>query len=164
MKLSVVKGLGRGVDVGHRKLSATLSKLKLNHSVFFDPKRMDIDLRAQPPNRVNILRAIAQTTCPISLENAIRAGNVEHVWLALELGVDDALCMGACEDTEIVRMLLEPERGVDPAARDNYALTLAACVSGHTDIVRLLLELPLDRGVDPAARNNYALRCRTTDL
>jgi ankyrin repeat protein len=107
-----------------------------------------------------ILRAIAQTTCTVSLEHAIHAGNVEHVWLALELGatVDDAVFMCACElgCTEIVRMLLEPERGVDPAARNNHALRYAS-TNGQTAIVRLLLELSPERGVNPAAHYNESL-------
>jgi ankyrin repeat protein len=108
------------------------------------------------------LRAIAQTTCIVSLKHAIRAGNVEHVWLALESGeiIDDTLFKYACQQgsTEIVRLLFEPERGVDPSTADNHALIIAS-IHGHTEIVRLLLDLPLERGVDPSARDNMALRC-----
>jgi len=59
--------------------------------------------------------------------------------------------------TEIVRMLLDLERGVDPAVHNNVALRSAALI-GQTEIVRLLLNLPLERGVNPAAWNNSALR------
>jgi len=45
---------------------------------------------------------------------------------------------------------------VNSAAIDNAALR-CACEIGHTEIVRLLLDLPLDRGVDPAANDNAAL-------
>jgi len=33
-----------------------------------------------------------------------------------------------------------------------------ACRDGHTEVVRLILDLPLERGVDPTARDNEALR------
>jgi len=84
-------------------------------------KKRDVSLK--------FLRAIAQTSCIISLESAIETGDVGRVWMAFESG-----------------------ETVD----GNYFKF--ACERGHTDIVRLLLELPLDRGVDPAARGNEALR------
>ena len=49
------------------------------------------------------------------------------------------------------------ERGVDPGAKNNEPLR-QACANGHTEIVRLLLDLPLERGVDPGANDNEALR------
>jgi len=68
--------------------------------------------------------------------------------------VSDGMFIRACEigHTEIVHLLLNLERGVNPAARDNEALRFAS-ERGHTEIVRLLLDL--ERGV--AARNNDAL-------
>jgi len=33
-----------------------------------------------------------------------------------------------------------------------------ACVNGHTEIVRMILDLPLDRGVDPADHDNLPLQ------
>ncbi len=56
----------------------------------------------------------------------------------------------------VVRYLVG-ERGVDPAALDNFAIRWAA-LNGHTDVVKLLLDLPLERGVDPAADDNFAFR------
>ena len=60
-----------------------------------------------------------------------------------------------------VRYLVE-ERGVDPAANGNYALSSAAW-NGHTDVVQFLLDLPTERGVDPAAHNNFAFRWAARD-
>ena len=47
------------------------------------------------------------------------------------------------------------ERGINPLAFDNDAFQLA-CENGHTEIVRLLVNLPLE--IDVAADNNIALR------
>jgi hypothetical protein len=49
------------------------------------------------------------------------------------------------------------ECGVNPAAEGNEAIR-GACQRGQTEIVRLLLDLPLKRGVNPGAYDNYALR------
>jgi len=50
--------------------------------------------------------------------------------------------VGACLELSL-------DRGVDQAACDNQALEVA-CWHGHTEVVRLLLELPLlDRGINP---------------
>ena len=50
---------------------------------------------------------------------------------------------------------LPPERGVHPGAGDSWALQIASR-NGHTEIVRLLLDLPLERG--PGAGDNYAIQ------
>jgi len=78
--------------------------------------------------------------------------------------VDDESFQIACNSgyTEIVRMLLDLERGVNPAANDNRALR-NACYFGQLEIVCLLLDLPPERGVDPAAIDNYALRTACID-
>ncbi len=55
-----------------------------------------------------------------------------------------------------VRYLVE-ERGINPAANSNSAIRFAA-EKGHTDVVQLLLDLPLERGVDAAAKNNFVFR------
>jgi len=112
---------------------------------------------------LKILRAIAKTTMPISLESIIAFGDIGFVCLALETGeiVDEYVFIDACTrgHTEIVRLLLDLpwERGVDPSARDNKSLRFASR-HGHTEIVRMLLNLPLDRGVNPEAYENEALR------
>jgi ankyrin repeat protein len=56
------------------------------------------------------------------------------------------------DNVELVKKILKS--GVDPAARDNYAIKWAAD-NGHTEIVKLLLG---DSRVDPAAKDNYAFR------
>jgi ankyrin repeat protein len=62
--------------------------------------------------------------------------------MLLERGVNSSAYEAlryACRNghTEIVRLLLAPERGVNPAADGNAALSLAIR-GGHTEIVRLL--------------------------
>jgi len=47
--------------------------------------------------------------------------------------------------------------GVNPAANDDEALCRASA-RGQTEIVRMLLELPLERGVNPAIFSNFSLR------
>jgi len=108
---------------------------------------------------LQILRTIARTTATISLKDAIYCANVGLVMLLLlEQTVDDDDFVFACTHghTKIVRLLLELERGVDPAAIHNLALCNAS-FNGHAVIVRLLLDLPSERGVNPAARDNTAV-------
>jgi len=108
---------------------------------------------------LKILRTIAQTFSAIILDDALE--DVVLFTLLLEDGavVDSETFACACSNgcTEIVRLLLGPEHGIDPSAHNNVALR-NACYYGHTEIVRLLLDLPLDRGVDPAAHFNAAFR------
>ena len=109
---------------------------------------------------LDILRTIACTTAQSTINDAIKTGDLNLVRLIIESGevVGDDAFIYACECTEIAHLLLALERGVNPAARDNIALRYA-CENGHTEFVRLLLDLPLERGVNPAVRNNAALRC-----
>jgi len=53
-------------------------------------------------------------------------------------------------------MLLDLPLEIGVAAND-YAL-VNACDNGHTENVRLLLELPQERGVNPSALDNAAIR------
>ena len=50
------------------------------------------------------------------------------------------------------------DRGVDPAALDNYSVRTASS-RGYLNVVQFLCELPLDRGVDPGANENDAVGC-----
>jgi len=63
------------------------------------------------------------------------------------------IALNSAFDVVSFALLLE----ADPSADYNEAFRLASD-NGHTEIVRLLLELPLDRCVNPAARDNYAIR------
>jgi len=144
---------------------------------------------------LNILRTIAKTRALITLDDVLASDNVWLVWLILESGaiIDPDTFQTACAEgrTDIVRVFLAPERGVDSAVMDR-AFQLAskhghteivrsllaperevnpathdnwalqnACYHGHTEIVRLFLDLPLERGVNPAAFDNLALRIAT---
>ena len=113
---------------------------------------------------LKLLRLIAYTPLPVSLETAVQCGDVDLVRLISgsdDVNITHCVCAIKHGHTEIVRLLLEPERGVDPSANANEALRSAITI-GHTEIVRLLLDLPLDRGVNPAAENNSALRSAIT--
>jgi len=83
---------------------------------------------------LQILRTIAHTTTTISFNAAVKMGDLSLVWLT------------TCENVEIV---------------DND-MFVHACKHGRTEIVRLLLDLPLERGVNPAANNNEVL-CSACD-
>ena len=117
------------------------------------------------PDSLKLLRTIAETSSPVTIEDAVKSDNVWLVRLEIESGATicnvSVQCAYTNGFTNIVRLFLDLplERGV--AACDNEALRLA-CEHGHTEIVRLLLDMPLERGVDPAADNNLALRnaCR----
>lgn len=61
------------------------------------------------------------------------------------------------ERIEVVRLLLQQPRGVDPSAYNN-AILIRQGIRGNLEIVRMLLELPLSRGVDPAANDNEILK------
>jgi len=71
---------------------------------------------------IKILRAIAQTSTPISLESIhIASEDIGLVWLALEKsegGDIDEVFIYACEHgrTDIVHLLLESKRGVHSCA------------------------------------------------
>ena len=78
---------------------------------------------------LHILRRIAETTSVGTLDRAIDANDICLVWLLIE-----------------------------NCAMMNDAVFGHACRKGQTEIVRMLLDLPLAHGVHPAANNSYALR------
>ena len=82
---------------------------------------------------------------------------LEHLCETGAVACDEAtLLAAACAGfVSSVRYLVDT-RGVDPAANDNNPLCYAA-KNGETDVVQLLLDLPLERGVDPGASDNFAL-------
>jgi hypothetical protein len=76
-----------------------------------------MDIIFEPKHEsLNILRTIAQTSVVATLHDAISAGD---------------LCL--------VRLLIEHGESIDDASFNT------ACKRGHTEIVRLLLNLPVDR-------------------
>ena len=103
---------------------------------------------------------------------ATRGGAVRDEWDMVKHG--DIVLLHLCETDHVacdaftlavaassgfvstVRYLVG-ERGVNPAAINNCAFRFAAG-DGHSDVVQLLIDLPLERGVDPVADNNYAVR------
>jgi ankyrin repeat protein len=116
---------------------------------------------------MRLLRKIAVTIMSETLRTAVERGDAAMVALKVEAGddVSDAIAFQtACAlgHTEIVRLLLLLDRGVNPAAENNAALRYA-CLHGRTKIVRLLLDLQLDRGVNPSANhadgNAFELAC-----
>jgi len=117
--------------------------------------------RSVIPDSLKLLRTIAETSSPVTLEDAVKSDNVWLVRLGIESGrtVDGLAFQRACANgfTNIVRLFVDLPLEIGVAACDNEALRLA-CKHGHTEIVRLLLDLPLERGVCPAACYNAALR------
>jgi len=89
-----------------------------------------MDLRNSCNNLpLQILRTIAETAESMSLDAAIQANNACLAFLLIE-------------DGETIH---------DNSLSD-------ACHKGHTEIVRLLLDLPQERGVNPASNFNAAIR------
>lgn len=72
---------------------------------------------------LEVLRAIAQTPAPVSLEDAVKFG-----------------------DARLVQLLIIND--VDNVSIDTFYI---ACNLGQTEIVRLILDLPLERGVTSCA-------------
>jgi len=119
---------------------------------------------------LEVLRAIAQTPAPVSLEDAVKFGDARLVQLLIINDVDNVSIDTfyiACNlgQTEIVRLILDLPQGKSFDMDDAFQ---NACYDGHTDIVRLLLDLPLERGLNLAAIDNAALRdacaCGHTDI
>jgi hypothetical protein len=77
--------------------------------------------------------------------------NWKRVYLDLSQTIDFIVHAGK-GNTDTVLVLLEA--GVDPTAKDNYAIQYAS-ENGHLEVVKLLLEQP---GVDPSADDNHAIR------
>ena len=74
---------------------------------------------------LEVLRTIAQTL--VSLEDAVKSGNARLVQLLITENGDDisnGTFLTACElgHTEIVRLILDLNRNVNPAALDNAAI------------------------------------------
>jgi len=142
---------------------------KLTHWRQQEPQCLTPMLQSMASNKFKpwslvLLRRIAATRMSNTLQRAVEHGDAAMVALKAEAGDDvsdtnafrTACALGRIG---IVRLLLELplEKGVEPAANDNFAL-LHASTRAHTEIVRLLLDLPLNRGVDPAVGDNSALR------
>jgi hypothetical protein len=78
---------------------------------------------------LGLLRKIVDTTAIISVVDAIHANDISFVSLLIDSGA------------EITRQAFP-----------------IACEKGQTEIVRLLIDLPIERGVNPGANDNAALQ------
>lgn len=114
-------------------------------------------------NNYRKVERILRQNPPADLKESLRwaslRGYLPIVRLLLASGADpsadnSSALVHALPYLDVVKLLVDDPR-VNPASNDNFPL-LYACLGGHVETVKFLLDLPLDRGVE---LSNRAVSC-----